>query len=52
MDKRFVAARLYGQFFILPSIGILSRVNTTYKPRLAIAWLCWGCSIGLGKEKQ
>ena len=49
--KRFEAARIYGQFFILPSLGILFRVETSYAPRVAIAWLCWGMSFGLGREE-
>lgn len=49
--KRIEFARLYGQLFILPSVGFLFREQTTYKPRLAIAWLHWGVSIGFGKEK-
>ena len=50
MDKRFEAARVYGQFFILPTIGLIYHSNTTFAPRLSFAWLFWGCSFGLGKK--
>ncbi len=49
--KRIEFATIYGQFLVLPSIGFLYRANTTYKPRLAIAWLFWGVSIGFGRKE-
>lgn len=48
-DSRIVAQTIYGQFMILPAIGVVFGRNVTRKPRLCFSWLFWGVSVGLGK---
>ena len=48
--ERFEAIRIYGQFFILPCFGLVFRVDTDYHVRVAVAWLVWQASLGVGKK--
>lgn len=50
MKKRFMIYRLNGQFFILPCVGVIMHFRTEYRPRIAVAWLWWSVSFGLGRR--
>ena len=50
IKDRILLQRLEGQFLLLPSVGCVYRRFTQYSPRICIAWLFWGLSIGVGKE--
>lgn len=49
--KKFRFDKIYKEFFVLPTFGFTWR-NKEHKLYIAIAWLCWGFSIGCFKNKE